>query len=490
MVQIGLRARACRRRRDVEPHHRPRRPRHRRSSSATAPAPRCSAADASDSGPARLGPRLRRLGRRTARDPGRRQPPAGVAPTTVADREHYMKMQGQEVFRRAVRAVVDSSDGHARAGRVSTSTTSPGSSPTRPTCASSTRPPSASASARSARSSTSSATATRRRRRSRSRCSKRSTTAGSRDGDLVLCSGFGAGMTWAQRARPLGSGDEPDRRGRAGRVRHRRLAGHRPRDRGRARARRPSGRLLLLSDADGARRDAARRSKHAGGEGGRRVRRRRRRRRGRRRVRRGRELRSARSRSSSTTRGSPATGSSSRMTDDQWQRGHRHQPHRRVPHHPPRDARHDEGPLRPDRQRLVGQRGQSGQAGQANYAAAKAGLVGLTRSVARELAPRNITCNVVAPGPYRDLDDRRPDRRLAGSDRDRRAARTLRHRRGMRGRHRVPVLGRRRLRDRRGRARRRRPRPWATDPAPTTRRKPQWNAPKRSARSRKSPPRC
>jgi 3-oxoacyl-[acyl-carrier protein] reductase len=40
-----------------------------------------------------------------------------------------------------------------------------------------------------------------------------------------------------------------------------------------------------------------------------------------------------------------------------------------------------------------------GQAGQANYAAAKAGLVGLSRSVARELARRNITCNVVAPGP-------------------------------------------------------------------------------------------
>jgi 3-oxoacyl-[acyl-carrier protein] reductase len=43
--------------------------------------------------------------------------------------------------------------------------------------------------------------------------------------------------------------------------------------------------------------------------------------------------------------------------------------------------------------------GLSGSAGQANYAAAKAGLVGLTRSVARELASRNITCNVVAPGP-------------------------------------------------------------------------------------------
>jgi 3-oxoacyl-(acyl-carrier-protein) reductase len=41
----------------------------------------------------------------------------------------------------------------------------------------------------------------------------------------------------------------------------------------------------------------------------------------------------------------------------------------------------------------------SGQAGQANYAAAKAGLLGLSRSVARELARRGITCNVVAPGP-------------------------------------------------------------------------------------------
>ncbi len=43
--------------------------------------------------------------------------------------------------------------------------------------------------------------------------------------------------------------------------------------------------------------------------------------------------------------------------------------------------------------------GMLGGAGQANYASAKAGLVGLTRSVARELAPRNVTCNVVAPGP-------------------------------------------------------------------------------------------
>lgn len=40
-----------------------------------------------------------------------------------------------------------------------------------------------------------------------------------------------------------------------------------------------------------------------------------------------------------------------------------------------------------------------GAAGQANYAASKAGLVGLARSLARELGSRNITVNVVAPGP-------------------------------------------------------------------------------------------
>ncbi len=47
--------------------------------------------------------------------------------------------------------------------------------------------------------------------------------------------------------------------------------------------------------------------------------------------------------------------------------------------------------------------GFAGNAGQANYAAAKAGLTGLTRSVARELASRNVTVNGVAPG-YIDTD--------------------------------------------------------------------------------------
>jgi 3-oxoacyl-[acyl-carrier protein] reductase len=42
--------------------------------------------------------------------------------------------------------------------------------------------------------------------------------------------------------------------------------------------------------------------------------------------------------------------------------------------------------------------GLAGNAGQANYSAAKAGLVGLTRAVARELGSRNITVNCIAPG--------------------------------------------------------------------------------------------
>lgn len=42
--------------------------------------------------------------------------------------------------------------------------------------------------------------------------------------------------------------------------------------------------------------------------------------------------------------------------------------------------------------------GLMGNVGQANYAASKAGLIGLTKSVAKELAPRGVTCNAIAPG--------------------------------------------------------------------------------------------
>ncbi|HVH65769.1 MAG TPA: 3-oxoacyl-ACP reductase FabG [Candidatus Acidoferrum sp.] len=45
--------------------------------------------------------------------------------------------------------------------------------------------------------------------------------------------------------------------------------------------------------------------------------------------------------------------------------------------------------------------GLMGNAGQSNYAAAKAGLIGFTKSVAREYGSRNITCNAVAPGYVR-----------------------------------------------------------------------------------------
>jgi 3-oxoacyl-[acyl-carrier protein] reductase len=56
-----------------------------------------------------------------------------------------------------------------------------------------------------------------------------------------------------------------------------------------------------------------------------------------------------------------------------------------------------------------------GAPGQANYAAAKAGMVGLARSLARELASRNITANVVAPGPIAtDMTDALTDAQREG----------------------------------------------------------------------------
>lgn len=55
----------------------------------------------------------------------------------------------------------------------------------------------------------------------------------------------------------------------------------------------------------------------------------------------------------------------------------------------------------------------TGSPGQANYAAAKAGLVGMSRSIAREVASRNVTVNVVEPGPIATaMTDTLPEGRL------------------------------------------------------------------------------
>ena len=56
---------------------------------------------------------------------------------------------------------------------------------------------------------------------------------------------------------------------------------------------------------------------------------------------------------------------------------------------------------------MVGIVGMSGNAGQAAYAASKAGLIGLCKSLAKELGSRNIKVNAVAPGLHRDRHDRK-----------------------------------------------------------------------------------
>ncbi len=70
--------------------------------------------------------------------------------------------------------------------------------------------------------------------------------------------------------------------------------------------------------------------------------------------------------------------------------------------------------------------GSMGNAGQANYAAAKAGLIGMSKSVAQEVASRGITVNCIAPG-FIDTD---MTRALAESDREKLAERILARRLG------------------------------------------------------------
>ena len=135
---------------------------------------------------------------RPARHPARRQPHARSPSRRVAAGDHWLKMEGKEVYRRAVRAIVESArDGH---GDRPASTADdialfvPHQANVRIIDGGAVR---LGLPAGAACSSTSTATATPRPRRCPSPWPRRPTRAACSDGDLVLLSGFGAGMSWA-----------------------------------------------------------------------------------------------------------------------------------------------------------------------------------------------------------------------------------------------------------------------------------------------------
>ena len=96
--------------------------------------------------------------------------------------------------------------------------------------------------------------------------------------------------------------------------------------------------------------------------------------------------------------------------------------------------------------------GPRANAGQANYAAAKAGLIGMTKTVATEVAKRGVTVNAVAPGFIATaMTEDIPDAVMEAVP-----AKRAGHARGGRRRRALPRLRRRRLRDRLDAVRRRR----------------------------------
>ena len=89
------------------------------------------------------------------------------------------------------------------------------------------------------------------------------------------------------------------------------------------------------------------------------------------------------------------------MEDHEWEAVAPDQPGRRLLLHPGRGADHAGAGVREDRERRARCTGVRTDFGISNYAASKAGLIGLTRSAAVELGPRNINVNAVAPGYIR-----------------------------------------------------------------------------------------